>query len=309
MKTMNLTRKLAALAIAAGIANVPESAGQAQSKAVTSKFEVATVKPCAPGSRMTNNLRGGTPGRVMLGCMSLRALITNSYVFYANGRWNQPTPRIVPIEKRPAWADSDLYTIEAKAEGTPSPGTMLGPMMQALLEDRFHLKLHTEFEEIPVYVLTVANGGPKLQRSREGSCQPMLSDQPAPVPVPGKTPLPICGRSQSGNGEFRLSGATLADIAASLGSDREVIDKTGIEGTFDVRVRLTQEFVEMLAPRAPAPPPGGPPATVAPANSPGPSDIFYMHQAIAQMLGLKLEPGKGPGRILVIDHVERPSEN
>ena len=105
-----------------------------------------------------------------------------------------------------------------------------------------------------------------------------------------------------------LGGATLADIAASLGSDREVIDKTGIEGTFDVRVPLTQEFVEMLAPRAPTPPSGGPPATVSP-NSPGPSDIFYMHQAIAQKLGLKLEPAKGPGRVLVIDHVEKPSEN
>jgi uncharacterized protein (TIGR03435 family) len=217
----------------------------------------------------------------------------------------------VPIEKRPAWADTDLYTIEAKAEGTPNPGTMLGSMMQALLEDRFHLKLHTEFEEIPVYVLTVANSGPKLQRSQEGSCQPMLSDQPAPAPVPGGTPLAICGMRQIVNGEFRLSGATMADLALALSSDREAIDKTGIGGTFDVRVPLTQEFVEALAPRAPPPPPPGEPQAppVAPANSTSPNDVFYMNQAIARKLGLKLEAGKGPGRILVIDHVEKPSEN
>jgi uncharacterized protein (TIGR03435 family) len=182
-------------------------------------------------------------------------------------------------------------------------------MMQALLEDRFHLKLHTEFEEIPVNVLTVANGGPKLQRSQQETCQPMLSDQPLPVPAPGKTPLPICGRRQSVNGEFRLNGATMADIAASLSSDREVIDKTGITGTFDVRVPLTQEFVEMLAPRAPAPPPGGGAAPAAPANSPSASDIFYVNQAIARKLGLKLESAKGPGRILVIDRAEKPSQN
>jgi len=306
---MKLVRQFAALVIGAGVAIFYPQASHAQSKAAPLKFEVASIKPCAPGDPMVNNLRGGTPGRVTLGCMSLRALITNSYVFYANGRWNQPTPRIVPIENRPAWADSDLYTVEAKAEGTPNAGTMLGPMMQALLEDRFHLKLHTEFEEIPVYVLTVAKGGPKLQASQEGGCQPMLSNQPVPVPVPGETPLPICGRRQNVNSEFRLSGATMADIAASLSSDREVIDKTGIAGTFDVRVPLTQEFVEMLAPRATPPPPGGPSAPATLSNSPGPSDVFYMNQAIAQKLGLKLEAAKGPGRILVIDHVEKPSAN
>ena len=295
------------LAFVVTIANTPPI--HAQSAVAAPKFEVATVKPCPPGGRIVNNLRGGTPGRVMLGCMSLRALITNSYVFYANGRWNQPTPRIVPIEKRPAWVDSDLYTIEAKAEGTPNPGTMLGPMMQALLEERFHLRLHTEFEEIPVYNLTVASGGPKLQAAREGSCQPMLSDQPLPVSAPGKPSLVICGMRQITNDELRVSGATMADIAAFLWSGREVIDKTGIAGTFDVRLPLTPEISEMLAPRAPPPPPGASPGAAAPAKGPDPADYFYAAQAIAQKLGLKLEAAKGPGRILVIDRVERPSEN
>lgn len=306
---MDVATKLGATALAAGLAIVYLPNSRAQSAAVP-KFEVASIKPCAPSSPMVNNLRGGTPGRVTLGCMSLRALITNSYVFYANGRWNQPGPRIVPIEKRPEWADSYLYTIEAKAEGSPSQGTMRGPMMQALLEDRFHLKLHTEFQEIPVYALTVAKGGPKLQASQEGSCQPMLSDQPASISAPGQAPLPICGMLQIANNEFRVRGATMADLAVSLSRrlDREVIDKTGMAGTFDIRVPLGSGLAGVVAP-APPPPPGGAVDPAAQANPTDPTDFFDAAQSIAQKLGLKLERSKGPGRILVIDHVERPSEN
>ncbi len=307
---MNVATKLAAAAIAAVLAIVYAPAGHAQSTPPRPKFEVASIKPCAPGSPMINNLRGGTPGRVTFGCMSLRALITNAYVFYANGRWNQPGPRIVPIEKRPAWADSDLYTIEAKAEGTPSPGTMRGPMMQSLLEERFHLKLHTEFQEIPVYSLTVAKGGPKLQASQEGSCQPMLSDKSVSIPAPGQPPLPICGMLQTTNKEFRVRGATMADLAVSLSRrlDREVIDQTGIAGTFDIRVPLGPGLAGVVAP-APPPPPGGGVDPAAQANPVDPTDFFDAAQSIAQKLGLKLERSKGPGRILVIDHVEKPSEN
>jgi uncharacterized protein (TIGR03435 family) len=67
----------------------------------------------------------------------------------------------VPIEGGPAWADSELYTIVAKAEGTPSMAQMSGPMMQALPEDRSRLKIHRRATEIPVYALSVAKGGPR----------------------------------------------------------------------------------------------------------------------------------------------------
>lgn len=242
-----------------------------------------------------------------LGCSSLRGLITSSYVFYANGRWNQPSRRIVPIQKGPAWIDSELYAVEAKAVGTPSAGIMLGPMMQALIEERFKLKLHTEYEEIPVYNLSVANGGHKLQPSREGTCRSLLSYDPPPAPAHGKPPLPICALPQTLGGEFRVSGATMADLAAALSLPSElVVDKTGLPGTFDVHVPLTAEFSEMLAPRAPSPPPG---TARAPVGSPSLSDLFDVSRAIAQKLGLRLTPAKGQGPILVIDHVERPSEN
>jgi len=63
---------------------------------------------------------------------------------------------------------SDLYRIDAKAEGNPSQAMMLGPMFQMLLEDRFKMKFHIESKEAPVYVLTVGKGGPKLQAAKEG---------------------------------------------------------------------------------------------------------------------------------------------
>jgi uncharacterized protein (TIGR03435 family) len=264
-----------------------------------SKFEVASIKLCPPGTPGFNSANGGgTPGRVRIVCQSVRALILNAYVFYANGRRNPITSRIVPIEKVPAWAASDLYTIEAKAPGTPSADIMLGPMMQALLEERLKLKLHTRYEELPVYNLTVANGGHTLQPSTAGNCWSLSSYEPL-APSPGKGPPALCGLPQTMGGEWRMSGATMADIAAalSLGSDRLVIDKTGIAGTFDARVPLTAEFAEVLAPRAPGAP------------LPSPAEILDVHEALAQKLGLKLTAAKGQAPILVIDHIEKPGEN
>lgn len=72
------------------------------------------------------------------------------------------------IQGGPSWMSSDLYRIDAKAEGNPSQAMMLGPMFQMLLEDRFKMKFHIESKEAPVYVLTVGKGGPKLQAAKEG---------------------------------------------------------------------------------------------------------------------------------------------
>jgi uncharacterized protein (TIGR03435 family) len=77
----------------------------------------------------------------------------------------------VPIERLPSWADSERYTIEAKPQGNPGVGIMRGPMLQALLEDRFALKIRRETREGRVYLMTVAKGGSKLQPFH-GGCTP-----------------------------------------------------------------------------------------------------------------------------------------
>jgi uncharacterized protein (TIGR03435 family) len=211
-----------------------------------------------------------------------------------------------PIKGSPAWINSDRYTIDAKAESPQSLEMMRGPMLQALLEERFKLKIRRETREIPVYELTVAKGGPKLQVAKEGSCIPPKPDGP-PLPSRlGEPHTPACGalvRSQNPASapSAAMYGATVADLcrAFSMLSDRDVVDKTAIAGTFDVRVELSLADLFPASVRLRDP-------DTAPtlAEQDGPSLFTAL-----QKLGLKLEPAKGFGDFLVIDHVEKPSGN
>jgi len=114
-------------------------------------------------------------------------LIGMAYDRYADGKRN-PSPWLVPIEGGPTWIDSDRYTIEAKAEASTSREMMSGPMMQALLEGRLLLRTHRATREVPVYELTVAKGGPKLQVAQEGKCTIFDPSHPPPRPTPGTRP-------------------------------------------------------------------------------------------------------------------------
>lgn len=140
-------------------------------RATTPKFEVASIKLCRAdsiaGDRGGGSVGEPSPGRLNLNCQTLMGLIRMAYVSFANGHLNPAAS--VPISGGAAWINSDRYSINARVEGTQSQGTMRGPMMQALLEDRFNLKIHREAREILVYALTVAKGGPKLQQFKEGS--------------------------------------------------------------------------------------------------------------------------------------------
>jgi uncharacterized protein (TIGR03435 family) len=169
-------------------------------------------------------------------------------------------------------------------------------MMQALLEERFHMKTHRETREVPVYLLTVDKGGPKFQAAKQGSCQP--SDTSGDF-IPHFDGIP-CGEPRvSRKGpvtviDFR--GVTLDAFAKDLHPDgRSVIDRTGLAGTFDIHLEEEAE-----APRAPAPGSGA-------ASDPSPSSSFIV--ALREQLGLRLVPAKGPVEFLVIDHIEKPSEN
>ena len=161
------------------------------------KFEVAAVKPCKdalpPGARS-----GGesiSAGRLSANCLTVKSLITTAYVLFADGR-HQPSSslKLLPVEGGPAWINSERYSVEAKAEDAASPELMQGPMLQALLEERFMLKIRHETREVPVYALTVAKGGLKVQRSEEGGCTPRdPTKSPAPRLQPGEKPY--CGQA------------------------------------------------------------------------------------------------------------------
>jgi uncharacterized protein (TIGR03435 family) len=299
------------LAIGATLAGGPPSiraqSQQALTQSVavpTAHFEVASIKLCKEGGRHVSS-GGGTssPGRLSVDCTTLGTspdsfpgLLQQAYGLFANGRVS-PLWAVPKIEGGPAWLTSERYEIDAKAEGNASPEMMMGPMMQTLLEDRFKLKIHRETREVPVYALRVAKGGPKLTPFQEGSCTPSTSAE-AP-PVRGKPPVCKTFASSKGSNLMILqgqgltldefSGVVLAASALGFKFDRPVINRTGIVGRFDFHLEFAIDDLLVAAPSGAA----------------GPS-IFT---AIQQQLGLRIEPTKGPSEVLVIDHVEKPSEN
>src|SRR5262249_20733417 len=159
----------------------------AQSPTVTPKFDVASVKPCKDDSGP--GYRGGrgisSPGRLDLVCQPLRVFIVRAYVYYKDGHFNllQPLPE---IQGAPDWID-DRYSITARGENIASEGMMNGPMLKALLEDRFKLKIHRETKEVPVYDLTVAKDGIKAPRFTAGNCVPFDWNTPLPDQLQSQT--------------------------------------------------------------------------------------------------------------------------
>jgi uncharacterized protein (TIGR03435 family) len=264
------------------------------------KFDVVSIKPCKPGAT-----RGGesSPGRLSIGCAALAdvdntGLIQQAYNRYADGRLT--STRIIPIEGAPDWIHSESFAIDAKSEGAPSILMMLGPMMQSILEDRFKLKIHRETRQGSVYELVLGKGPLKLKPPEAKSCTPVLLGHPLPALAPGEH---YCRNIVAPDGSVDFEGGTLSTFAGMLGLghivDRPVIDKTGLTNLFQIHLVFSRDDP---APRTAMPDPGAP-AEARATDAPG---IF---QAIQEQLGLKLVAARGPVDVLVIDHIERPSEN
>ncbi len=302
------------------------TAVQAQSPASAGeKFEVAAIHPCdrnapEPGLREMGGLgeTGPSPNLVIKKCVTVMSLFKDAYVIFADGQSRSLAAEVPPIEGAPAWMSSERYTIEAKAEGTPGQPAMLGPMMQSLLADRFHLKLHRETRSGPAYELTVAKAGPKLQ-GNNGSCA--YDVPPAAVPRDPNTGSPLPGFAPRGrastpgpgqpchfifflnDGPNRLletRGMTMDEFSAWLYkvTGRTIVDKTGLTGKFDIRLEYLPE--QPIAP-TPFANDSNESANIQPEAT--------LPTAIQQQLGLKLTPVKGTQQIIVIDHIERPSGN
>jgi bla regulator protein BlaR1 len=260
------------------------------------QFEVASIKPAAPDQRGTF-IRPGANGGININNMGLKELITFAW-------------RIQPyqISGAPSWIESAHYDISATGNHKPKPDE-LPLMIQALLADRFQLKVHHETKELPIYALVLANKdgklGPQLKESKEGSCTPFDPTKPPPPFEPGKPPAMGCGGMFMGPARLDAKSVDLAMLTPSLARmlGRTVVDKTGLTGKFDFQLQWTPDQAQL---QAMAPPGGLPPGMPVPQfDANGPS-IFT---ALQEQLGLKLESQKGPVDILVIDHLERPSEN
>ncbi len=238
--------------------------------AQTPTFEVASVKPAQPhasGSPFDVTIAGGIMASHVPAGMLIQ-IVYNLKPFLIFGS--------------PGWLDSEEWAIVAKPpEGTPpvNPPKITPELrlrLQALLADRFHLVVHHETREMPVYALVVAKNGPKLK------------------PPDGKN-----FGLRMGRGVILTTGGAKIALLASLISnqfDRPVIDETGLTDAYSITLRWTPD------PPAAAPNQAQTTSTV---DATGPS-IFT---ALQEQLGLKLESKRKPVEVLVIDHIEHPSEN
>ena len=295
--------------------------------AATPKFDTASVRPCLVGDGNGRSGRGGgggrgipisPPGNLYINCLSLWEMMDIAYGQHANEPLiNDSGPMTAGrIRGGPAWIHSDYYTVDAKTDDpvangptsgpTPANTLMEGPMLRALLEDRFQLKTHRAVEEVPMYSLTVASGGLKMQPMEEGGCTPhdptkgLLVSEMFP---PGQKPLCISHLGwNASNWTLDAAGQSLDRLAGALSAamDRHVLDKTGITAVFNYNLVFAHDD------RTPGNFPSGFPSPFAPSDTPPGPSVFTV---LEQQLGLTLLPDKGPRGFIVIDSVERPSEN
>lgn len=265
------------------------------------KFEVASVKPCVPGDVGFGGRGGGgnpppqwSPGRLTVTCQSVRFFIASAYVEYADGESHPERGPMVadmsslmtPIEGLPSWGNSERFTISAEVPGDAGKEMMMGPMMQSLLEDRFHLRIHVDNREVPAYDLIVAKGGLKLPQN-EPVCRAIDANHPGQRLGPEN--LPNC--------TMQMRSLSMADFATllrgPLGVNRPVIDRTELKGTFEIHMAWTINRDNL--------PQGG--------NLPDDASLPTIFDALKEQLGLELVPTKGIDRVLVVDHIEEPTPN
>ncbi len=236
-------------------------------------FDVASIKPNLSGAQ-GGSVRLFPGGRLVAQNASLRQLITAAY-----------DVRDFQLFGGPPWMASDRFDIEAKVGGTPAPEQM-SQLLQALLGDRFRLTVHREKRDLPIYRLTVAKGGSKLQPSKVDQCTPMI---PPPAQFDPATLRP-CGGFNT-NGGMMLGGAvSAARLATALSRilARTVVDETSLGGSYDISLHWTPDDAQPAAD-----------------NSADPS----LFTALQEQLGLRLESARGQVEILVVDRAEKLSEN
>ena len=247
-------------------------------------FEVASVKVITQRER--SPMQWQPPGHFM-GGVPILSLVSIGYLV--------PVYR---IEKLPDWARTTYFEINARTERQVAIDERPA-YYRGLLADRFNAAVHIEQREMDVYTLTVARSdgrlGPNLRRS-DMNCDAIIADNRARnlagerLPgAPGPGQRPVC--SAAGGVTSMTGGAVpltplLGMLAQALG--RPVLDKTGLMGRFDFDFKA-------------APPNAAPNGPLA--------DLSPISTALEDQLGLKLERGRGAVEVLVIDRLERPTDN
>jgi uncharacterized protein (TIGR03435 family) len=192
----------------------------------------------------------------------------------------------------PDWMANEKYDViakipEADLEAWKVPARrqeMLRAMLCRLLEERCKVAVHRGSKEMPIYALTVMKNGPKFKEAETTDAMELRKLHPGVGSMPGGSTIVTAGNPPRLE-YFSTSMAALA-LQLSTPAGRPVEDRTGLEGKYD----FTLQFSGLAARTE---------------NDDAPS-IFT---AVEEQLGLKLAPDKGQVETLVIDHVERPSDN
>jgi uncharacterized protein (TIGR03435 family) len=234
------------------------------------KIDTATVKPSEPGRPgKAFTVRGRN---VVTINTSVSDLIAMAYQMHAR-----------QIIGAPAWVESEKYdlTLQPDIEGLPSEKQLRG-LIQQVLADRFKLKFHRDKRELSAYAIVVAKDGPKLTKS---------SGDPNGIP----------GLFFRGLGVLPATNASMdnfADVMQAAVLDRPVVNRTNLQGRYDFTLTWTPDESQFAGLGARVPAPTGDP------NAPP-----VLFTAIQEQLGLRLDPVKAPVDVLVIDSVDKPSEN
>jgi uncharacterized protein (TIGR03435 family) len=209
----------------------------------------------------------------------------------------------------PPWLDVERYDIDARAAVAPADGPeSLLPFVRALLIERFQLKTHSDMRELPAYALTFARRdrqlGPQI-RATEANCTRATSLNVDELRSAVRDGWPPCGMvyvvsfaTSSPDGtniikmRVRRSGITSAALATALQSsvERPVVDETGLSGRFDVEYSFAPQ----------------PPATAGADSAFGAPMLLV---ALEEQLGLKLDSRRISVPVVVIDSIDRPTEN
>ncbi len=223
---------------------------------VPEQFEVASIKPQAAGDDTVDV--HPSPGGFAANGVPLKLMIQIAYGL-----------KEFQVSGGPGWIMTDRYNVLAKAGGGETPSQeQTRHMLQALLSDRFKLRTHREIRDLAAFSLVVNKGGPRLTPSADIAA------------TPDAKPMISVGRGVLIGKRISMTG--LAD-ALGMQSDRTVLDRTGIQGTFDLTLKWSPDVAD--------------------------TEGLSLVSAIREQLGLRLESTKAAVEVLVIDSAEKASEN
>lgn len=282
----------------------PQSQSQT-SAAPKYEFDVVSIKIVDPNDNGVDFGIGYSANAVTANGVRMWWLLRVAY--------DMPKPQVVGA---PKWFDDVRFRIDGRVDAdTAAELQKLSPkeltsarqqMLRSMLADRFGLSFHFDTRELPAYFLTVAKDGPKLQDAKPGyvgtSDSPDLYGNRATDFVTMNYDGQFMLVSQAASMQTFASFLAMRALSFSGENTLPVVDKTGLTGRYDFTIKFVPDSI-LVAPSV------GDGAVVEPHLATLAATGPNLFKALQDSLGLKLQQGKGPVPVIVIDHVEKPSGN